>query len=404
MSFPGKTIVTVAAAVPLLVAAPVEAQYTCPLPAPAGAPLCGNPEFQSCRIDVPVGGGGAPVPRHFCIHVPAAPPSMEFPVIFAFHGGGGDGGVMVAIWDKHTEQGMVLIAPSALPSRAGCTTRWRTIDRQSLNWSDFTVVDPCPPMAPLGHDLALVDAIAQDLIAQGIQPQGFYAAGFSSGAGMVHQLFITERYADRFAGFAAIGVPIDNPQKDAQAAAVGAGPLQPNHHIKKPILVAMGTSDKGFAPWENLVESVDDVLVPSNACPAITSAADVVACYRDHPTFPGLGKNFVIAPLEDTADWYVAHNNSIERGLESLYPDLGHGSSFTELRDATVAVRHDFPQRPGVEDSAAVARITIVDGGHTWPGHNGNAPPCRSENCDIDTTEEILQFWRANAGLQAIWP
>lgn len=403
MSFSRRTLAAIATAVPLLVGTVDGAQaYNCQ-PPPAGAPQCGNPEFQSCRIDVPVGGGAPPVPRHYCIHVPAAPASMAFPVIFAFHGHTGDGGVMVAIWDKHTEQGMVLVAPSALPTGAGCTTRWRTINRQYPSWSDFTVVDPCPPMAPLGNDLALVDAIAQDLIAQGIQPQGFYAAGFSSGAGMVHQLFITERYADRFAGFAAVGVPIDNPQKDAQAAAAGAGPLQPNHRIKKPILVAMGTSDKGFTPWENIVESVDQ-LVSNNQCPAITSAVDVVACYRDHPTFPGLGKNFVISPLEGTADWYVAHNNSLERGVESLYPNLGHGSSFTDHEDATMAVRHDFAQRPGGEDSAAVARITIVDGGHTWPGHNGNAPPCRSENCDIDMTEEILQFWRANAGLRAIWP
>jgi hypothetical protein len=52
-----------------------------------------------------------------------------------------------------------------------------------------------------------------------------------------------------------------------------------------------------------------------------------------------------------------------------------------------------------------VARITIIDGFHQWPGRNGNAPPCASDNnCDIDMTEEILQFWRANAGLRTLWP
>ena len=40
-------------------------------------------------------------------------------MIFAFHGNSGDGGVMVTTWDKHTEQGMVLIAPSALPTGPG---------------------------------------------------------------------------------------------------------------------------------------------------------------------------------------------------------------------------------------------------------------------------------------------
>ena len=95
--------------------------YICQ-PAPPAAPRCGNPEFQSCRIDVPVGGGAPPVPRHFCIHVPAAPPSQEFPVIFAFHGNSGDGGVMVTTWDKHTEQGMVLIAPERPADGAGLQT------------------------------------------------------------------------------------------------------------------------------------------------------------------------------------------------------------------------------------------------------------------------------------------
>ena len=82
-------------------------------------------------------------------------------MIFAFHGNSGDGGVMVTTWDKHTEQGMVLIAPSALPTGPRCMPSWRTIDRDFPDWSDFTAVDPCPPMAPRGHDLAPIDAISQ---------------------------------------------------------------------------------------------------------------------------------------------------------------------------------------------------------------------------------------------------
>ena len=405
MTFPARSIATVAAALSLLVGPMHGAQaYTCPSPAPPAAPQCGNPEFQSCRIDVPVGGGAPPVPRHFCIHVPAAPPGQEFPVIFAFHGNSGDGGVMVTTWDKHTEQGMVLVAPSALPTGPGCRPSWRTIDRDFPDWSDFTTVDPCAPNAPRGHDLALIDAISQDLIAQGIAPQGFYAAGFSNGASFVHQLFITERFAAAFDGFAAISASISPVMQAAQAAAAGAGPLQPNHDIRKPILLVRGTNEKGFVPWENVVDSVDNHLVPDGTCPAVASALDVVACYNDHATFPGLGQNNIISTAKATVDWYVAHNDSVARGLESLYPDLGHGSSFADHEDATIAVRQDFPSRPGDQDSAAVARITIIDGFHQWPGRNGNAPPCGQENCDVDMTEEVLQFWRANAGLRALWP
>ena len=220
----------------------------------------------------------------------------------------------------------------------------------------------------------------------------------------MHQLFITERFAAAFDGFAAISASISPVMQAAQAAAAGAGPLQPNHDIRKPILLVRGTNEKGFVPWENVVDSVDNVLVPNTICPPVASALDVVACYNDHATFPGLGQNNIISTAKTTVDWYVAHNHSVERGIESLYPDLGHGSSFADHEDATIAVRQDFPSRPGDQDSAAVARITIIDGFHQWPGRNGNAPPCGQENCDVDMTEEVLQFWRANAGLRALWP
>jgi hypothetical protein len=198
----------------------------------------------------------------------------------------------------------------------------------------------------------------------------------------------------------------------AQVAGAGVGPLQPNHNpdIKKPILLVRGTNEKGFVPWDNVIDSVDNRLVPDGTCPVIASARDVVACYLDNatfptpPTFPKLGQNEIISTAKATVDWYVAHNHSVERGVESLYPDLGHGSSFAKHEgDATMAVRQDFQRRPGDEDSAAVARITIIDGFHQWPGRNGNAPPC-SKNCDVDMTKEILQFWRANAGLVTRWP
>jgi poly(3-hydroxybutyrate) depolymerase len=400
MSLPAKTIATVATFILLVMGTMHGAQAFSYNPGP---PVCdNNPEFQSCLIDVPVGGGAPPVPRQSCIHVPTNPPSQEFPVIFAFHGNGGNGGVMVTTWDKHTEQGMVLVAPSAMDTEPGCRGHWRTIDRDFPDWSDFTAVDACG--TPRGHDLALIDAISQHLIAEGIEPQGFYAAGFSNGASFTNQLFITERFAAAFDGFAAVAASISKPMRDAtEPAVVGAGPLQPNHHlapggeIRKPILLVRGTNEKGFIDWENVIDSVD------THCPAVTSALDVVACYNDHDTF-GLGKNNVISTAKATVDWYVDHNNSVERGLESLYPDLGHGSSFADHEDATMAVRQDFPTPPGDEDSAAVARITIIDGQHQWPGKDGNAPPCRSDNnCDIDMTEVILQFWRANANLVTRW-
>jgi poly(3-hydroxybutyrate) depolymerase len=100
----------------------------------------------------------------------------------------------------------------------------------------------------------------------------------------------------------------------------------------------------------------------------------------------------------------VNHNNSLERAIEGLYPDLGHGDAPASQSDATLAVRQDFGRRPFDDDSEPVSVITVIDGGHEWSGKSGNQAPCGNRNCDIDTTEEILQFWRAHAGLRNKWP
>jgi poly(3-hydroxybutyrate) depolymerase len=47
-----------------------------------------------------------------------------------------------------------------------------------------------------------------------------------------------------------------------------------------------------------------------------------------------------------------------------------------------------------------VAVITIIDGEHNWAGAGGNHAPCPNQNRDIDASVEILQFWRAHAGLR----
>jgi hypothetical protein len=80
MSLPAKTIATVAIVIPLLMGAIHDAQAFSCNPPPANAAPCGNTntEFQSCGINVPVGGGALPVARHYCIHVPAAPASQSF--------------------------------------------------------------------------------------------------------------------------------------------------------------------------------------------------------------------------------------------------------------------------------------------------------------------------------------
>ena len=407
--------------------------FICPLPPPgAGGPnvaKCKNSEFQSCGINV----NG--ITRHFCIHVPSdgagAPagqsdPLIEnLPVIFGFHGGGGDASKMVKIWDKHTEQGMVLIAPSALVSGNGtdCKPAWRGIRKTVPTWADLANPDACgfavaiipPKFAVLPYqtgganhnDLDLVRIIGAAINAdQQIQPTGFYASGFSSGAGMVYQLFITQPHVTFFSGFMAVSNNITQAKIDAQAAAAGIPGYQPNHDIRKPFLFIMGTNEKLDAPGQNIVEFVDTQAVPGGICPPVTSALEVIRCWSSHPTYPspGVGKHEILTPSFITTRWLVNHNNSLERPLESLYPDVGHGDAPYSQSDHTISVRQDFMKKPRVDNSAPVAVIRILDGGHVWPGQNGNHPPCNSGNCDIDATEVVLQFWRANAGFRNNWP
>jgi hypothetical protein len=50
-----------------------------------------------------------------------------------------------------------------------------------------------------------------------------------------------------------------------------------------------------------------------------------------------------------------------------------------------------------------VVWINVIGAAHTLPGARGAYPPCGSNNCDIDIIREVLQFWRANAGLRSQW-
>ncbi len=390
--------------------------FTCSNPPPAGA-ACGNAEFQSCGITV----NG--INRHFCIHVPDSGPvavRQNMPIIFAFHGGGGDATVQTAIWDKHTEQGMVIVSSSALVSNVGgaCKPAWRHIGRAVLTWADLANADTCgtvggPPIpakyaglpyqsgGTWSDDLTFVQQMVAEINADpDIQPTGYYAAGFSNGAGMVYQMFITQGFANRFDGFAAVSNTMNQAKIDAQAALAGGAGFSPNASTKKPFLFIIGTNEKVNAPTSNIRQSTE----PGGPCAGLSDVNDVIPCWRGNPTYAGGGgKHTMLTPRAITTQWLVAHNNSVRRDVESLYPDLGHGNAANGPVDRTLVVRQDFMKKSGSDNSAPVAVLTVIDGEHTWPGSRGGYPPCGSESCDIEASEVILQFWRANAGFVSRW-
>ena len=142
--------------------ASVSAQaFNCPLP-PPGNLVCGNAEFQNCGIDVDG------VTRHFCIHQPAQPQN-GLPAVWGFHGGTKQARVMVGHLADQTEQGMILVAPTALESTGDCGRRWRHLGRDRPDWGTLnTGEDACAasPTQDNDADLHFVEALSNEIDTQ----------------------------------------------------------------------------------------------------------------------------------------------------------------------------------------------------------------------------------------------
>jgi poly(3-hydroxybutyrate) depolymerase len=377
----------------------------CPLGGLGPAGLCGNPEFDSCSMNV------RGVDRNYCIHIPSQPPS-DLPVIFALHGGNQSASHQVDIWDKHTEQGIVIVAPEALESEnqlpdgtVTCQRKWRSIGGGVADWADFPTPSACPATIATEKraDLDFIKELARG-IGSSLQVAGFYASGFSSGAGMIYQLYITNPFAQRFSGFAAIS-NIMNDSKKTAALGGGGGGYTANTDTAKPFIFVIGTADKLNAPLETIYENADNCSFTTN-CTAIGTGFDcmevvkqAVYCWKEMSIWGNPHK--MVTRRADNIAWFVDRHRTNPNPIISLYPNLGSYGAVSEGAnvDRTMVVRQDF--RPAGDNSAPFTAITIIDGGHTHPGKNGDYPPC--VNCDIDITEQILQFWRAHAGFRSLW-
>ena len=381
------------------------AHALCPVGVPGPAGVCGNPEFDGCTLNV----NG--VDRNYCIHIPSQPPN-DLPVIFAFHGGNQRASHQVEVWDKHTEQGIVIVAPEALESESllpdgtiTCKRKWRTLGSGIADWVDFATASSCPSSMATEKraDLDFIKELGQG-IRNSLQVSEFYAIGFSSGAGMIYQMYITNPFAQKFSGFAAISNIINDSKKTA-ALGGGGGGYTANTDTAKPFIFVIGTADKLNAPFQSIYENAGDCTFETN-CTGVApdfDCAEVVKqaiyCWKEKDIWGN--KHKLVTNRADNIAWFVGRNHNIPNPIISLYPNLGSYGSVGEEDnvDRTMAVRQDF--LPTGENSAPFTAITIIDGGHTHPGKNGDYPPC--VNCDIDITEQILQFWRAHAGFRNLW-
>ncbi|SIO48093.1 hypothetical protein SAMN05444722_2494 [Rhodovulum sp. ES.010] len=331
-----------------------------------------------------------------------------------------------------TEQGMVLVAPSALQSGAECVPAWRHLGPARADWAALdTGAHTCTaPAGAAPHttdndaDLHFVETLMATLDGE-IAGASHYALGFSNGGGMVYQLMITAPLSARFQGFAALASHA-NAEKRAAAGGGSAGPWGAEREVHHPFLGQQDTADRVFLPLAQMTERTQDLVdgapgaVAAVAAGTATRAQQKLAasdcnmggtltvegvfrCWAAYLMAQGLNGNTYIDEGYLTRRWLLARNRPAPRAHESLYPDLGHGRDFGPRReDATVTVRREWPAT-GEANSQPVVWLNSIDATHTLAGSRGVYPPCGSNHCDIDAIGEVLQFWRANAGLVSRW-
>ena len=170
----------------------------------------------------------------------------------------------------------------------------------------------------------------------------------------------------------------------------------PNTKTRRPFLFQMGTSDKRNFAVEEVIKAIEE----GGKCAGKASIREAFECFIASPISGSKGPYDMPTTRSLTRDWLVKFNNAERHRHEGIYPNLGQGS---DPGDTTITVREDYFEKDG-EDTAAVAVLTTVDGGHAWPGWGGNRSPCVSQNCDVDLLHEILQFWRAHGGMKLPLP
>lgn len=226
--------------------------------------------------------------------------------------------------------------------------------RLSGEWVQFQKSDGAFPTLDLEFVEMLLEEITTTPYATGsaavpnvsADPALLYAAGFSSGAGMVWQLINSDRVS-RFRGFAAVGKALD-PEKSQryrrQLDATGDEPAP------VPVIYVHGTGEHTFRPPATLQEVPIDITQPA----------------------------FTVLEMLD--------RNGVAPADPAAATILVPGS--TNLTEVVVQLY--------VGDEA-FACATVINGGHNWPGPTtvGN-PPVASH---FDATEAVVEFWQRHAGL-----
>jgi poly(3-hydroxybutyrate) depolymerase len=286
--------------------------------------------------------------RTYHVHVPANPTQAAVPAIIVFHGDGQDAATIARRWGLEPGSPIpaniadyLVVFPEADPRLSG-------------EWVHFQKSDGVFPTL----DLEFVDLLVQELTTRlyatgsalvpdvSADPALIYAAGFSSGAGMVWQLINSDRVAE-FRGFAAVGKALDPEKSQRYRRELAASGDEP---VAVPVVYVHGTGEHTFRPPATLLEVPIDTTQPAFTVHEMLNRNDIVPA----------------APAATTT--LIPGSTNLTEVVVQLY--LG---------------------------TEAFSCATVINGGHNWPGPTtvGNPPVA----AHFDTTQAIIDFWHSHAAL-----
>lgn len=216
----------------------------------AGLALSSSPEAQRAGRAIQSNLEFEGIKREFGVYLPSVyDPQKPLPVIFALHGGGGNGKKMAAITDfnrRSEREGFIVIYPNGIATGENPEDRyWNTGSPNQMDNPDkanLTTND-------VGFFGALIEHVTKNYA---VDAKRVYFAGFSNGAGMSYSLACA--HADKIAAIVAVGSGL-------------SVECQPSSPVG--VLQIIGTTDPHWIGQDEGIRKGVDVFAQANACDSV---------------------------------------------------------------------------------------------------------------------------------------
>lgn len=346
------------------------AQMDCTLPAVIGSiEYCPETGYKTCSVQVP-DAGGIDEPRIFCLGIPEV---QQANVIFMFHGGGNTGKTGVGRWTNQFDNAFIVLPSSKIVNGS---RSWNTANRDIPNFDDLK------PTA--GHsDTEFIETILEtlevDYSCDQVNPpepciHNYYAAGFSSGAGMIFQLYTRNEMNAWFSGYGAISNRLSQEKRIAYDPFTNTGnatlPLDP-----RPMFFMMGSDEPVHINTDIFIDTINA------SCAQPDFIEGLFDCYRSIDVDYTSNKT-------STAVWLRQQNGTLNDSEVGFY-NLN--------TDDTAITSQFYPRNSLIINAEPLTVLTVVNGDHSWPSIN-NQRPDGAHSEDLETSDELVKFWIKEAG------